>query len=369
MTINQAFCIFCDILLSKDNDSKEHLILNSIGGRKKISGVLCIPCNSQTGSRWDSALAKQLNPLSLLLKINREQGVAPSQIFQTVDGKKVRLHYDGSMSLTKPEVKEVKVGENIEMRIEARSLREAKQMAAGQKRKYPNLNTEELQKNFETQSIPLDSPLSMNFSIGGSDASKSFLKSALTLAIKNKVNPKACKKIMNYLRDISSEPCFGFSYEKEIISNRPQDRIFHCVAISGDSKSGLILGYIELFNVYRVLICLSDSYTGSRVHDIYAVDPISGEDLDLQFEIRLNKNELNRVYNAENISLDSMRKAFESVLEISKKNEMKEELKKITDYVFDNYGAQEGDILNEDHIKKMISLYMEKLRPFLKIPL
>lgn len=35
------------------------------------------------------------------------------------------------------------------------------------------------------------------------------------------------------------------------------------------------------------------------------------------------------------------------------------------DYAFKNCGAKEGEILNEEHIKKINHLVMEKLTPFL----
>lgn len=76
-TISNRTCALCNTALTKANSSKEHLILNAIGGRRKISGFLCANCNSSTGEDWDAALAEQLNPFSVFLGIQRERGTPP----------------------------------------------------------------------------------------------------------------------------------------------------------------------------------------------------------------------------------------------------------------------------------------------------
>ena len=67
------FCALCNVEIAEQNDSKEHIIPNSIGGRKKVKGFICKDCNNKSGREWDDALAQQFNPLSLLLGIKRER--------------------------------------------------------------------------------------------------------------------------------------------------------------------------------------------------------------------------------------------------------------------------------------------------------
>jgi 5-methylcytosine-specific restriction endonuclease McrA len=56
-------CILCSVEITDENDSREHLIQHSIGGRKRIRGVLCNTCNSTAGDDWDAEFARQLQPL------------------------------------------------------------------------------------------------------------------------------------------------------------------------------------------------------------------------------------------------------------------------------------------------------------------
>ena len=127
--MNQPNCALCDIIITDENDTKEHIIPNAIGGRKKVKGFICKACNNSTGNSWESELAKQFNPLSLLFSINRERGNVPSQLFETTAGEKLKLNVDGSMANDKPVYTETPLGDNkVKINIQARDQKEKKSM-------------------------------------------------------------------------------------------------------------------------------------------------------------------------------------------------------------------------------------------------
>lgn len=109
-------CLLCEEVISTEIDSREHLIPNSIGGRKKVSGFLCVECNSRSGDNWESALARQMNPLSLFFRISRERGDAPSQKFKTTSGDELVLNADGSLDLPRPTFNEQKNESGVEIK-------------------------------------------------------------------------------------------------------------------------------------------------------------------------------------------------------------------------------------------------------------
>lgn len=51
-------CYLCGQVLSKENESVEHIIPNSIGGRLKSKKLLCEDCNSELGRKYDSEISK-----------------------------------------------------------------------------------------------------------------------------------------------------------------------------------------------------------------------------------------------------------------------------------------------------------------------
>ncbi|MBB3212453.1 5-methylcytosine-specific restriction endonuclease McrA [Herbaspirillum sp. Sphag1AN] len=63
--MNTKKCQLCRDELNHSNDSKEHIIPNAIGGKKKVSGFICKSCNNKAGETWDAELASQLNWFSL----------------------------------------------------------------------------------------------------------------------------------------------------------------------------------------------------------------------------------------------------------------------------------------------------------------
>lgn len=69
-------CYLCDEFLTAaaDNISKEHIILNAIGGHLKSKELLCKTCNSKFGEDADSELANQLLFLSSYLQVKRDSG-------------------------------------------------------------------------------------------------------------------------------------------------------------------------------------------------------------------------------------------------------------------------------------------------------
>ncbi len=362
-------CAFCGTPITEQNDSKEHLIANAIGGRKKISGFLCKVCNSISGKDWDAELAKQLNPLSLFFGIIRERGEVPSQIVETTKGDRLQYNPDGRMSLPKPEYKEESLGAGVQISIKARSLKEARQMLAGIRRKYPKIETNGLLQNAKRESFYSKDMLKFSHSFGGHKVGRALVKSAFGLAVAAGVNPKSCENAINYLTKENSEACFGYFYERDLIKNRPDGVVFHCVAVNGNLKTRQLLGYVEYYGVRRMIISLSDSYDGQEFSNVYAIDPISGNEIALDVDLSLTPEEVKAAYRYEKIPPGSVESAFKKVILIGlEKAFEKEKNRAITEaveYAIKNCGAAEGELLTEDHTKKLIGLIMEKLEPYL----
>src|ERR1700678_639900 len=132
-------CVICDQPITDENDSLEHVILQSIGGRWELPGELCCKCNNQAGYTWDAELASQLQPLSLFFRIKRQKGETPPLAIKTTTGEQLFLRADGSLAALKPEFSKENIPEGFKVRIAARSDEEAREMLAGLKKKYPSI--------------------------------------------------------------------------------------------------------------------------------------------------------------------------------------------------------------------------------------
>lgn len=364
-------CALCDVKITEENDTKEHLIPNAIGGRKKVKGFICESCNNASGDDWESELAKQLNPLGLFFGISRERGEAPSQLFETTGGDKLKLNVDGSMDIEKPLYSErpLESGAGVQVQIKARSIPEAKRMLQGIKRKFPQVDLNELLGNAISESSYCPDMLHFNFSFGGHEAGRSIVKSALALAVSSGIPAKECTEAISYLRNDEAEACFGYFYERDLVENRPEGIPLHCVSIKGCSKTKQVIGYVEYFGVQRVILCLTKSYEGQDVSSTYAINPITGEVLDLVVDLNLSNSDIREAYDYKKIPNGSVEAAFGEVIPTGMKASLEKEKNRVLNeavmHAFKNCGAKEGEMLMPEHVNKLTGLMMEKLEPFI----
>lgn len=362
-------CALCDSRITNKNDSNEHLIPNAIGGRKKVAGFICKECNSKSGESWDAELARQLNPLSLFFGISRERGTVPSQVVETTGGNKVQYHPDGRMDIAKPTYEETPHGSGIKVNINARSPREAKKMLAGLKRKFPQINLEEALAHLTAQSHYPDDMIRFALSLGGHEAGRSIVKTALALAVESGVNPASCDAALEYLTKPDGEPCFGYYYERDLVVNRPERVVFHSVAVSGNQDTKQLLGYVEYYSVWRMVLCLSNQYDGHSFSRTYAIDPISGKELDMEVQLSLSREDLAAAYRYEKIPDGAIVQAFDKVIPIGMERRYQSEKNRVIEnavqYAFKNSGAEEGQRMTEEQKRKCVELLMEKVTPFI----
>src|SRR4051812_23932168 len=92
-------CVRCACVIDEGNDTDEHVIPNSIGGRLKVRGFICLACNSHTGETWDAVLAKQSNFFCHFFGVARERGEPPSQPIETTAGEKLLIQPGGGFKM------------------------------------------------------------------------------------------------------------------------------------------------------------------------------------------------------------------------------------------------------------------------------
>ena len=195
-------CTLCSCSLTADNNTEEHIILNAIGGRKKVLGFICQTCNSDAGSEWDDELARQLNSLSIHLGIKRQHGHVPSQAFPTASGKSIRVNADGTMRPTKPEITVTTEEDKISIHVIARSRKELRQALKGLQRKYPKLRdieVEELILEAQEGSYYSSDLIKISPEFGDIRAGRSLVKSAVALVFDAGIDPTHCDLALDYL--------------------------------------------------------------------------------------------------------------------------------------------------------------------------
>lgn len=288
-------CALCDNPIAVAGDSAEHIIPNSIGGRRKISGFICRDCNSTTGESWDAEIWKQFSHVAMMHGVERDRGEPPSMKIQTVDGNRYLLLPDGSMTIEHPKFR-AEPGENgIDINVSARDAKEARRMARQIANKHPKVNLESLLSAMSAVETPLESPVTFTSQFGGIPAGRSMVKSAVALAAAIGVDARSCDAALAHLKDDAAPAPHAFFYLRDLVANRPQLHAFNCVSVLGDPARRTLLGYVEYFSLSRVVVILSDTYDGEPVSATYAFNPADGETLDLQIDLDLSDEELERI--------------------------------------------------------------------------
>jgi hypothetical protein len=365
-------CVICDKNFQDVQDSNEHIIPNAIGGRKKIKQFICVDCNNKTGSEWDAELAKQLEPMSLYLRIKRERGEIKPQIFSTSSGKTIRLKNDGTMEYPKPLIKEEYCEDTKSGTIHAglRSKREAKQLIDGYKRKgYKIQNEEGILNSLETKRSYLNEFVNLNISIGGDKAGRSIVKSLVAFAVCNNVNLDNCTLAIKYLREKDTEACFGYWNDRDFIKNREKGVPIHCVALRGIKEQSLLVGYIEFFGIWRIVSCLSDSYNGENFFSSYAINPINGEEIKINIDLNILHSEIRDSYDYKMFSTETFNDDMSNIISIAQEYYAKQEQDRVfsnaVDKAFKSCGAENGEILTKEHIDKINSIILKEIEPYI----
>ena len=366
-------CAICSKPTDKENDTSEHIIPNAIGGRKKIRGFICRTCNSETGDKWDSELCGQLSHFSLLLQIKRDRGEVPHQIFNTADGRKIRHLPDGSFEHIKPTIDVVEQEFGAKVHILARNEKEAKQIIKGQikslNKKYPNAKTMDISnQSLHSERGYLDSPILIDQSYGGLLAGKSIVKSTLAMVADKGIDTSFCEHANSFLRE-DSEPCFGFYYDKlDSVVNRPVGIPLHCVHVEGDNDSKLVKGYVEYFGHVRYVLLLSSTYQGPSFSNTYSVNPMTGEEIELQVNIELSEQEFADSYEYKKYDTEVLIEAIKEIMTTVVKYDFNRQLKKEIDlamlYAFKKLDVNNVSELSSDRLELFDGYIMESLLPF-----
>lgn len=282
-------CALCLEKITDKNNSKEHIIPNSIGGRSYVRGFICRSCNSQVGENWDAELAVQFNWLSLIVGIKRQsgRGQPPSQPIETVNGTQLLLHADGNMTQKHFVYNEVKNENQIQITIQARTIKEAKDAIKNIAKKYPKLDKDKTLHEAKVTQRPLDSPIKMDLVFGGPLFGRSLVKTAFAFSSKVNISHELCDKAVNYLKNLvdESKAPYGFFYLRDLVRNRPANKLFHCVAVLGNPQKRRLIAYVEYFGLARFVINLSSDYSGETIESIYAIDPTTGLQIDINVDL------------------------------------------------------------------------------------
>ncbi|KRU22296.1 HNH endonuclease [Psychrobacter pocilloporae] len=364
-------CALCDVEITKDNNTKEHIIPNAIGGRKKVENFICEDCNKKSGRTWDIALINQLEPFSLLFDIKRERGEVKPNKFTTTKGEKITLRANGTMTLGSQSFRQTPIESGgTHFSGKAQTMSQAKDMLKSMKKKHPDLDIDSISGSLKENSIYCEDEIVFDISFGGHEAGRSLVKSAVAWAFESGISLEDCDEAIYYLKNPNAEKCFGYFYKSDLVKNRTKGVPIHCISVKGCSKKKQLIAYIEYFGTYRIIIRLGSNYQGKDTISTYGINPMTGQTIDLKVDINLSDDEIIETYNYQSIFEDKIEEALFEVISTAQQLSWKKEADRVADIsvneAFKQCGVKEGEALTDENKRKFVDsiLNSETLNSF-----
>jgi hypothetical protein len=271
----------CGCLRSKQL-TQDHIIPQSIGG--KLTVPLCLDCHTNIYA-IDAELAKHLHQFAALLNVKRERkGHKPFRVRQVSTGDEFDIN-SNSGRRARPIVNTIKFDNNGRPipDVKARSKEELITILKGIERKYGEFAHEV---ELRTEPISLGM-IEYENTIGGRLFMRSVAKSAYLLLASRVSDDKVASKSFDLIREFIfddkgvSLTSFNFVHTQFMSKSR---RPLHGIAIHFDSKKRNIIGYVQLFGIFRfsVLIAQSVPWAIDMADLKYCSNPVNGDEVPLK---------------------------------------------------------------------------------------
>jgi hypothetical protein len=239
--------------------------------------------------------AKQTNFLSHFFGIVRERGELPPQPIVTTFGERLVLQPDGGFKAEKPFFQATSTENGKQIQIKARDRREAEVILRGVARKNPKVDVAAEMAKAKEEHTYLEGMVTHTIQLDGPTSGRSAVKAAVAFAFYSGIPIERCDLSVTYLRHEGAEPAFGYYLERDLVRGRPSAVPVHCVSVSGDPETGMLLGYIEYFGVHRIVVCHSQCYSGPAIARSYGLDPASGNAIPVEFDLSFSAADIQAI--------------------------------------------------------------------------
>ncbi|WP_368206392.1 HNH endonuclease [Aeromonas sp. s5] len=364
-------CYVCSAELDGKNKTEEHIILNSCGGKLKSSSLICKTCNSLLGERYDATLASQLNFYSNMFNVRRDNGRVPNIYgIQKTSGHEFSITPGGFPSFRFPIIKdEVDIeNSNIEIQVNASSMKQLKQVIAGLHRRYPQLDVNEAISSAQSKQVYLGSPVSISTSIGGDLSFRAVCKAAINFHLVSGGDKNDISHLIPYIRGGVDLRCVFNHPSKVVEATLAPNESSHIIHLEGDPHEQLLYCYIEYFNAHCYLIILNSNYTGPEISNTYCYDVVARREIKRVIPKIIKKHEITEGFgelNEHNINAIKSRcaRAYEIAIRIQHDLHRADLIEKALDDILKKHPM--GTLVTKAVADDMTAVIMERLTPYL----
>lgn len=282
-------CWLCDGELTATN---EHIIPNSMGGKKTVRNFICRDCNSRTGHEWDVAVTdfeRWKFHLSPDLRINPQQGrpvraqMGDRGLNAFVDtGGQVRLGYNPPAKFQNEKGEVVHEFTCDPSRVDDLFDSVNKFLL---RRKMPPMTRDEFDARI-VYKVTHQPVVNFTLKLDMPKYYRSIVKTAVAMAFSVGVCPTDCENAVRYLRDEALSEAGVVSLPGTNLEGKLEDWMnFHAVTIFGFPSSRKLVGEVLYFGSVAGLIVLSNSYDGPSTFEGHSINLKTGEYVDADLRL------------------------------------------------------------------------------------
>lgn len=344
-------CFVCGEPLTEINKSKEHILLNSAGGKLKSYEIMCSVCNGKLGSEPDNELAQQLRPVANHLGVKRDNGKNPSIPAVGSNGQKYDILDGGKPTLGEPIVEFDSA--SGKMHIEAADVSQARTALWKFKKEHPeySIDVEKILSGFQRKTAYLEDSLSYNVNWGGELAFRSLVKTALDYYAYKKHDRKHIIHLLNYLLGKEEMSIVKMYYPDESPFEFVKDEVLNIIHIVGDDKSKTLFAYVTYLSCFSCVILLSDHYQGESFIETYAHDVMSHKEVDKIICLEMTLDKFNNYEPYTNNFYVNAQKAYDHTIDAGVCKQRSDELNNVIKTALAD--VDEGGIIEQSAIQKL----------------
>jgi hypothetical protein len=273
-------CLFCS---NQNDNSDEHIILNSLNGKLHSKDIICSSCNNFFGSELDKFGKNFFNPILLLLDFKNASGIR----VEDIDGdENYILKRLNKIQQIKPLISEFKIGDKTILNVRA-------------DKKHAQKLFESHSKKFEKEGKRIISTASRRYEDSSPRKVKvDFIPSKELGVLLNKIALEFCgynNVVFDEFKELARKVRYlDTSFSNVIYCNLEEEiRLYKSTEISHVIKlfhhNNKLLAYIELLNITCAIVVLSENHESSILNYEYFQDVLTGEKFEEKIELNLVK--------------------------------------------------------------------------------
>lgn len=363
-----AQCYVCETEIQPKDRYKEHILLNSLGGKLKSDSLLCQKC-APCFDAIDAALSKQFNPIGLLLNIKRDRGTNPSiKATITETGEEIFIDVGGKPVPIKPVVKDLIIDGSLHQSISARDRKQMREVLQGLKRKYPRLDVEAMLNEAVSHGSYMTSPVHHQVIVGGEEAFRAICKMAIGFYLHQGGTRDAIAHLVPYIKDGQNCSCVWFFYPDNFTALDGENlTVFHTLYVKGDPSEDILFAHIDFFRTFKFLVLLSDHYNSKPLQATYTFDVVKSEKLDQKMEIAMSRQELLDLFGQQPHPMQEINRAWMDLQRAMLIKQTDDHLSTLSREIVENYfkDVSEGAIFDNEMAAGLAKELAEKFFAFM----